>query len=161
MAGRVKDVIISSSGKTMSPTRIEQALVDSGPLVRHAVVIGDGKRYNVALVAIDRDEFVGLVKSVDILAGLHVSRVLGRPFLQQALNLPGITEAFIETVERANVRLSRPEQIKRCFLASESWDEGSDFMTATFKLRRGRIRKTYQEEIKMLYEESKNVVVLA
>jgi long-subunit acyl-CoA synthetase (AMP-forming) len=55
LTGRKKDIIINSSGKNMSPVAIENALKSAGPLIGQACVLGDGRRYNVALLVVDPD----------------------------------------------------------------------------------------------------------
>jgi long-chain acyl-CoA synthetase len=50
---RKKDIIINSAGKNMSPSRIEAAIKRECPLIGNAVVVGDGRLYNVAILAPD------------------------------------------------------------------------------------------------------------
>jgi long-subunit acyl-CoA synthetase (AMP-forming) len=52
---RKKELIINSAGKNMSPANIEQELKSADPLIGQAVVIGDARPYNVALVVLDPD----------------------------------------------------------------------------------------------------------
>ena len=51
---RIKDIIITSGGKNISPSEIENSLKVS-PMVKEAVVIGDGRKYLTALIGIDFD----------------------------------------------------------------------------------------------------------
>ncbi len=50
---RKKDIIINSFGKNMSPSSIEGTLTGAGSLISQAVVAGDGRNYNVALLTLD------------------------------------------------------------------------------------------------------------
>ena len=52
---RKKELIISAAGKNMSPANIEAALKGASPLIGQACVIGDGRRYNTALLVLDAD----------------------------------------------------------------------------------------------------------
>src|SRR6202035_5866314 len=52
---RKKELIINAAGKNMSPANIEQQLKQGSPLIGQAVAIGDGRRYNVALIVLDPD----------------------------------------------------------------------------------------------------------
>ena len=52
---RKKELIISAGGKNMSPANIESRLKAASPLIGSAVVIGDRRPYNVALIVLDRD----------------------------------------------------------------------------------------------------------
>ena len=55
ITGRKKDLIITSSGKNISPTNIENALRESR-WISQAVVHGDNRSYLVALITLDADE---------------------------------------------------------------------------------------------------------
>ena len=50
---RLKDLIISDAGHNMSPARIEACLSVASRLIACACMIGDGRPYNVALIALD------------------------------------------------------------------------------------------------------------
>ena len=52
ITGRKKDLIITAHGKNISPQNIETDLA-ADPLIGQAVVIGDGRRYLTALLALD------------------------------------------------------------------------------------------------------------
>src|SRR5699024_70381 len=51
---RKKEIIITSGGKNIAPTKIESAL-RAHPLVAHAVAIGDTRRYITALLVLDEE----------------------------------------------------------------------------------------------------------
>ena len=84
---RKKELIINAAGKNMSPSNIESTLKAAGPLIGSAVVIGDRRPYNVALIVPDPDAAAKFDGS--------------------------LTDAIAEAVETANARLSKVEQIKR------------------------------------------------
>ena len=54
IVGRMKDIIITSGGKNISPSEIENSLKVS-PFVKEAMVIGDGRKFVTALLAIELD----------------------------------------------------------------------------------------------------------
>ena len=59
---RKKELIINAAGKNMSPAFIEATLKGSSPLLGQACVIGDGRRYNTALLVLDAAQVaVGLL----------------------------------------------------------------------------------------------------
>ena len=55
ITGRKKDLIITSSGKNISPENLESALRETR-WISQAVVIGDNRPYLVALLTLDPDE---------------------------------------------------------------------------------------------------------
>jgi long-subunit acyl-CoA synthetase (AMP-forming) len=123
---RKKELIINAAGKNMSPANIESTLKAASPLIGSAVVIGDRRPYNVALIVPDPDA-----------AAAHDGP-------------PG--DAIAEAIESANARLSKVEQIKRHTVLEEAWEPGGDELTPTMKLKRKPIAEKYAEEIEALYE---------
>jgi long-subunit acyl-CoA synthetase (AMP-forming) len=124
---RKKELIISSTGKNMSPSAIEAELKSASSLIGQAMAVGDGRPYNVALVVLDPES------------------VEGKP-----------DETIRQVVERAvaeaNEKLSRPEQIKRYRILSDVWAPGGDELTPTSKLKRRAIAEKYATVITELYE---------
>jgi long-subunit acyl-CoA synthetase (AMP-forming) len=123
---RKKELIINAAGKNMSPANIEAKVKASSPLIGQVIAIGDGKPYNVALIALDAD-----VK-------------------------PSFPEDRIEAevqrgVDAANEQLARVEQIKKFKILSDDWQPGGDELTPTMKLKRKPIHQKYAEEIEALY----------
>ncbi|HEX5696109.1 MAG TPA: AMP-binding protein, partial [Acidimicrobiia bacterium] len=51
---RIKDIIITSGGKNISPSEIEN-VIKTSPYVKEAMVIGDRRNYLTALIAIESD----------------------------------------------------------------------------------------------------------
>ena len=52
---RKKEIIINSAGANMSPANIEARIKSSSPLIGQAVVFGDRRPYNVALIVLEPD----------------------------------------------------------------------------------------------------------
>ncbi|MCB0359320.1 MAG: AMP-binding protein, partial [Bdellovibrionales bacterium] len=53
--GRKKDIIVTSGGKNIAPARIEEGIKES-KYVSQAVVVGDGRKYCVALVTLNHEQ---------------------------------------------------------------------------------------------------------
>jgi long-chain acyl-CoA synthetase len=127
---RKKELIINAGGKNMSPANIEARIKTSSPLIGQAIVIGDSRPYNVALLVLDPDGHAAFLKS-------HRADEVGAE----------IDRAIAD----ANAHLSRVEQIKRYALLSNEWLPGGDELTPTMKLRRKPIAQKYAKEIESLY----------
>lgn len=137
---RKKELIISSSGKNMSPSTIENTLKVTTPLAAAIVVVGDGRPYNVALVTLDPDA-----------AAVFAERA-GVPADAAALaEHPALVTEIGKGIEAGNAKLSRVEQVKDFTVLPEYWAPGSDVLTPTLKLRRKPINDHYVEEIEALY----------
>jgi long-subunit acyl-CoA synthetase (AMP-forming) len=128
LVDRKKDIIINAAGKNMSPANIETWLRSSSPLIGQAACIGDGRPYNVALIALDPDGAAG-----------------------KAADDPATIAEVAAAVELANSHLSRVEQIKKFTVVREHWLPGSDELTPTMKVKRRNVVAKYAAEIEELY----------
>lgn len=136
---RKKEMIITSAGKNIAPSNIENLLKES-PLVGHALAFGEGKPYVVAILTLDPDV-------APMIAGkLGVSGTLA-----ELAENPAVLGIVGQAVEKANERLSRPEQVKRWALLGVEWTAESAELTPTLKLKRRVVHARYAEEIAALY----------
>jgi len=125
---RKKELIINSAGKNMSPIAIEAAIKGASSLIGHAVAIGDGRSYNVALIVLDPDVAAG-----------------------RAHDDPELVREIRDAIERANQRLARVEQVKRFHIVADPWEAGGACLTPTSKLKRKPIAARYAGAIEALY----------
>ncbi|MGX7824784.1 AMP-dependent synthetase/ligase [Actinokineospora sp. 24-640] len=140
---RKKELIISSSGKNMSPTNIENAIKAASSVIGQVVAIGDDRPYITALIVLDADAAAGLAARFGITAA------------PSAIAEHDQVRDLVSTAVRdGNARLSRIEQIKRFHILSATWEPGGDELTPTLKLRRKPIARKYAHEIDDLYAES-------
>lgn len=137
---RKKELIISSSGKNMSPANIEAMIKSGDPLIGQVCVIGDARPYNTALIVIDSDYALAwaAARQIDISAG-------------ELARHPAALAAIAAGVERGNQRLSRVEQIKRFSVLEREWPPGGDELTTTMKLKRRAVEQKYAGEIQQMY----------
>ena len=137
---RKKDIIITSGGKNITPSLIENALKDS-LYIREAILLGDGRNFLAALIQIDYD-------------------TVGQWAQQQRLpyttyrNLAEHPEVFdlvrIE-VDKVNARFARVENIRKFVILSKELDHDDGELTATMKIRRKVIDQKFSAEIKTIY----------
>jgi long-chain acyl-CoA synthetase len=137
---RKKELIITSAGKNIAPSNIEGYLKES-PIVGHALAFGDNRPYVVAVLTLD-----GEVAPV-------VARMGGIEFtdLADLAAKPEILAMAQEAVDKANARLSRPEQIKSFELLPVEWTAESEELTPTLKLKRRVVHSKYADVIDRLY----------
>ncbi|WP_067480275.1 AMP-dependent synthetase/ligase [Actinomadura hibisca] len=125
LIGRKKEIIINAGGKNMSPANIELAVHAQSPLIAHVVCVGDGRPYNVALIALD-------------------------PEAGRTADDPEAVAEIAAAVARGNARLSRVEQIRKYRVLDGAWLPG-DELTPTLKPRRGPIAAKYADLIEEMY----------
>jgi long-subunit acyl-CoA synthetase (AMP-forming) len=141
---RKKEIIIGAAGKNMSPANIESAIKGESSLIGQVVTIGDGRRYNTALITLDPEAAP--------MYGKRLGLPDGASFEELAAS-EAIRSEVAAAVERGNERLSRVEQIKKFTLLPVAWLPDSDELTPTMKLKRKPIAAKYAAEIDALYAE--------
>ncbi|TXS15438.1 long-chain fatty acid--CoA ligase, partial [Streptomyces sp. ms191] len=140
---RKKDLIISTGGKNMAPARIEGVIKEASPLIAHAVVIGDGRPFNIALLVADREAVEAWARR----SGIDSTA----PWDTHAPELAAVLD---EALVRANTRLSRPERIRAHTLLAEVWIPGGPDLTVTLKTRRAAVMSRHAETIEALYRRA-------
>jgi long-chain acyl-CoA synthetase len=112
ITGRKKELIINAAGKNMSPAGIESAVLAASLLIAQVVAVGDRRPCIVALIALDPDAA----------AGFAAQHGITDPAPAILADHPAIRAAIGATVEEANGRLSRVEQIKRFAIVPAFWE---------------------------------------
>ncbi|CAI9415397.1 AMP-dependent synthetase/ligase [Nocardioides sp. T2.26MG-1] len=137
---RKKELIITSAGKNIAPSNIEGYLKES-PIVGHAMAIGDGRPYVVAILTLD-----GEIAPI-------VAQQMGIEFtdLADLAEKPEIRAMAQKAVDEANARLSRPEQVKSFELLPVEWTAESEELTPTLKLKRRVVNTKYADVLDRLY----------
>jgi len=137
---RKKELIITSAGKNIAPSNIENYLKES-PIVGHAMALGDGQSYVVAILTLDGE-----------IAPL-VAAKMGVEFtdLADLSAKPEIRAMAQAAVDKANERLSRPEQVKAWELLPDEWTAESEELTPTLKLKRRVVKTKYADVVDKLY----------
>jgi long-chain acyl-CoA synthetase len=138
---RKKEIIINAAGKNMSPANIEATLKSSTPLIGQAVCIGDGRRYNTALIVLDADYAPQWAQQQGIEGQA----------LEDLAGAEPVVAAVRSAIESANARLARVEQIKNFTIVPGDWLPGGTELTPTMKLKRRPIESKYAAEIDAMY----------
>jgi long-chain acyl-CoA synthetase len=137
---RKKELIITSAGKNIAPSNIENYLKES-PIIGHAMAIGDSRPYVVAVLTLD-GEIAPLVAQQ---MGIEATD------LAELAQHPQILAMAQAAVDSANERLSRPEQIKAFELLPVEWTAESEELTPTLKLKRRVVNSKYADVVDRLY----------
>ncbi len=137
---RKKDILITSGGKNIAPSLIENELKVS-PYIKEAIVIGDGRKFISALIQIDFDN----------VGKWATNRQLAYTTFKSLSSMSEINELIQEAVDAANAKFARVENIRKFLLLTKELDHDDDEMTATMKVRRATIYKKFAQEIETIY----------
>lgn len=137
---RLKDIIVTSNGKNISPQPIEGLLL-SDPLFEHAVLLGDNRPCLTLLV---KPSVPGLAEIADGL-GLHGMQP------SDLVREPRVVEAIRERVMAQTARLPHHEQIRDLRVLMEDFTMDNGLLTPTLKVKRREVEKRFQAVIDDMY----------
>jgi long-chain acyl-CoA synthetase len=138
---RKKDILITSGGKNIAPSLIENELKVS-PYIKEAIVLGDGKKFVSALIQIDFEN-VGKWATIKQLPYTNFKSLSSQP---------EVTALVQQGVDEANAKFARVENVRKFLLLTKELDHDDDEMTATMKVRRATIYKKFAKEIDQIYD---------
>ena len=140
ITGRKKDLIITSSGKNVSPEMLESALRETR-WISQAIAAGDRRSYLVALVTLDPDETPALAAELGV-----------DPDPATMATDPKVREAVWKDIDAVNQRFARIEQIKRFAILPRDLSQQEGELTPTLKVKRAVVYKKFEPDITELYE---------
>lgn len=111
LTDRKKEMIVTSTGKNVSPALVENALKEH-PLIGQALVHGDNRSYLVALLVLDAETAPAWAAAHGIDGDTGPAALAAHPAVREEVD---------RAVAAANARLNRTEQVKRYRLLSEEW----------------------------------------
>ncbi len=137
---RLKDIMITAGGKNLTPSEIENTM-KSSPFIKECIVVADGRKFVGALVQIDY-ETVGQWAQARRIAFTH---------FRSLAEMPEVRALIDAEIAKGNARLAQVAQVRRFYLLTKELDHDDGEVTATMKVRRSSIYKTYASEIEALY----------
>jgi long-chain acyl-CoA synthetase len=137
---RKKDIIITSGGKNISPSEIENQLKFS-PYITDAVVIGDRRKYLTCLVMIDNETVSQFAQENNV------------PFSDyKSLCATTEVQTLIKSeIEQINLSLARVETLKKFRLIDKQLTVEDEELTASMKLKRNIVNEKYADLIDQMY----------
>ncbi|WP_422848272.1 AMP-dependent synthetase/ligase [Acidovorax sp. M14] len=138
---RLKDIMITAGGKNLTPSEIENTMKGS-PFIKECIIVAEARKFVGALVMIDY-ETVGKWAEARRIPFTHYRSLVEHPEVR------GLIDAEIN---QGNQRLAQVSQIRKFHLLTKELDHDDGEVTATMKVRRASIYKTYAAEIEALYQ---------
>jgi long-chain acyl-CoA synthetase len=137
---RIKDIIITSGGKNINPSLIENQL-KFNPYIADAVVIGEARHFITCLVMIDQDNVAKFAQDRQIPFTDFAS-------LSQASEVVALIAGQIEQI---NQKLARVEQVKAFRIIAQQLSAEDEELTPTMKLKRKVVARKYATLIEAMY----------
>jgi long-chain acyl-CoA synthetase len=137
---RIKHIIITSGGKNISPSEIENSLKTS-PFVKEAMVIGDGRKYLTAMIGIE----------FDVVGDWALRRQITYTTYRDLSEKPEVIELIQGVVNKTNEKFATVEQIKKFRLIPKELDHEDGELTATMKLKRSAMKDMFGDIVESMY----------
>ena len=137
---RLKDIMITAGGKNLTPSEIENT-VKGSHFIKECVIVADARKFVGALIQID----------YDAVAQWAESRNVTFTHFRSLVETAEVRELVQTEVDKGNARLAEVSRIRRFHLLTKELDHDDGDVTATMKVRRASIYKTYAAEIEALY----------
>jgi len=138
---RKKDLIITAGGKNIAPQNIENQLKFS-PYINDAVVIGDRRKYLVAIIVIDEDNVVKFALDNKIQYTTYASLTQN----------PEVRKLIQKEVDNVNKTLANVETIKKFTILPKKLYEEDGEVTPTMKVKRKYINEAFKDLIEAMYK---------
>ena len=139
ITGRKKDLIVTAGGKNIAPSAIEGLLATS-KYISQVCVVGDRRKYLVALITIDEENVRAFAEE----------RGLSADSLRELLELQEVNDLIRSVVDEKNKELASFETIKDFRLLEEfSIDNG--LLTPTLKVKRNVAMERFADVIEQMY----------
>jgi long-chain acyl-CoA synthetase len=137
---RKKDLIKTSGGKYVAPQKIEN-LLKLQPHVSQAIVIGDNRKYCVALVTLEADEVSRWGSGQGLRFGSS----------EEMAAHPAVRELIEGEIAQVNRQLASFESVKYFRILPRDLTTESGELTPSLKVKRKVVAERYRREIEEMY----------
>lgn len=137
---RIKDLIVTSSGKNIAPGPIEAQLA-SDPLIEYAVILGDNRPCLTLLVQ----------PSLPDLEALATNLRIQWQRREELLSHPQILDELRRRVSAATEKLDSHEQIRDLRVLRDGFTQENGLLTPTLKVRRREVERRFSKLIDEMY----------
>ena len=130
--GRIKDVIVLSTGENVNPVPIEKAIL-SDPLVEQVCVVGDRRNRCLAVVVVEPEGFASWLREIGLEIEGANSTTTAEALCDRLLNKVTDVPEF-----------AKPEGI---IVETEAWTPETGLITPTLKPKRAKIEEYYRRAL--------------
>lgn len=137
--GRIKEIIVTSTGEKVPPVDLELAL-ETDPLFAQTFVVGEARPFIAFIAVLDPEEWKRLAKKLNV-----------NPNDELAMKSPAVRSAVLKRARAAAAGFPHYALPRNVALTLEPWTIENGLLTPTLKLKRGPLSKRYAQTIEELY----------
>ena len=139
--GRIKEIIVTSTGEKVPPGDLELAVL-ADPALEQAFVVGENRPFIACVAVIKPDEWQRLAADL----GLN-------PQEATSLHHPSVQRAVLARIEKNTASFPRYAVPRAVHLTLEPWTIENTFMTPTLKLKRNNLMLHFAQAIEGMYQK--------
>ncbi len=139
ITGRIKDILVLSTGEKVPPSDLESAIVGDS-LFAQVLLIGEGRPFLSLLTVLDPDGYARLAAAESLPESLA-----------QARADPRLEETLLRRIQARLSDFPGYATIRRAIAVERPWTVEDGLMTPTMKLKRSRILSQYADEVEQAY----------
>jgi len=151
ITGRYKELIIGSGGENIAPVPIENSVKKIAGGISNIMMVGDKRKFNVALVTLKAEGATGENPGTDNLLGDALA-VNSAVTTISAASKDEAWKAYItEAITQVNKGLNPPSRIQRFSILPADFSVETEELTPTLKLKRSVVSKKWNALIESMY----------
>lgn len=138
--GRIKEIIVTSTGEKVPPVDLEQA-IETDPLFDQAMVYGENRPFIVGLIVVNKENFDRFVSSLNL-----------QPSDPEILKNKAVIREILKRIKTACKSFPQYGVPRSVLLLKDPWTIDNNALTPTLKLKRRVIIEQHKNDIDALYE---------
>ena len=138
--GRIKEILVTSTGEKISPVDIESA-IECDPLINQCFAVGDGRPYIATLLSLDKDKWVELADKLGV-----------DPTNNESLQSHEVKSYILRQVKKLCKTFPAYAVPKNVALTLEPWTIEKELLTPTLKLKRKNMMAKYGAVVESMYK---------
>ncbi len=137
--GRIKEIIVTSTGEKVPPVDLELAL-ETDPLFAQTFVVGENRPFISFVTVLNPDEWKRLASKLNVQHDDPAS-----------FSLPAVRAAVLKRAKAAAADFPHYALPRNVTLTLEPWTVDNGFLTPTLKIKRGPLGKHFESAIADMY----------
>jgi len=141
ITGRKKELIKTSGGKYVAPSKIESMIKAASPYVSNALVHGDRRKYCVALVTLDPDAVANWAQTHEVANDVEA-----------VAKMPEMVASIDAAVDEVNSKLASYETIKKVSILPAEFAVETGELTPSMKVKRNVVEERNADLLDSMFD---------
>jgi long-chain-fatty-acid--CoA ligase ACSBG len=154
ITGRYKELIIGSGGENIAPVPIEDGIKQACQGLSNVMMVGDQRKFNVAIVTLKAKGATGDLPGGDELDGGALLISPATKTITEAMADPVWHKAITDAIAKVNKSLPPPSRIQRFTILPLDFSVDTEELTPTFKTKRSVVEKKYADTIESMFDDN-------